>query len=416
MEITNKDKSILRTLAEKKAEIAQMSEHGKCAQEWTRLNGLQECRPLVWINEIPWHEMNVETELTLQCENKFCREIEQELRQIIYQWKHMPGDMIVEPLFRSRVVINDTGLGLDEDIHIVQTDAKNPVVSREFRPQITCDADVEKIRMPEVTIDKDATERNHNLLDGIFGDILKVEKHGIGHQWFALWDTLVYWYGVQEALIDLILRPELVHACMERLLQVNLHRLHQYEELNLLSLDNGNFRIGSGGLGYTDELPQADYTPNKIRTNDQWGCANAQIFSEVSPEMHEEFALQYDRQWMGLFGMTYYGCCEPLHNKLDILSSIPNLRKISVSPWTDLDKTVELAGAEYVLSCKPNPAIFAGDNWHPDRARAELKEILTKTKGCAVEIIMKDISTVDYEPQRLWEWVGIASQMVTEYS
>jgi hypothetical protein len=30
-------------------------------------------------------------------------------------------------------------------------------------------------------------------------------------------------------------------------------------------------------------------------------------------------------------------------------------------------------------------------------------ENLNRLKGCAVEIIMKDISSVDYKPQRLWE-------------
>ena len=33
-----------------------------------------------------------------------------------------------------------------------------------------------------------------------------------------------------------------------------------------------------------------------------------------------------------------------------------------------------------------------------------------------VELIMKDISTVRYDPQRLWEWAAIASEVAEEYS
>ena len=71
---------------------------------------------------------------------------------------------------------------------------------------------------------------------------------------------------------------------------------------------------------------------------------------------------------------------------------------------------VEQVGTDYVLSRKPNPAVFANDEWHPDRARRELRDFLEKARGCHVELIMKDISTVRYQPQRLWEWAAIAME------
>jgi len=58
-----------------------------------------------------------------------------------------------------------------------------------------------------------------------------------------------------------------------------------------------------------------------------------------------------------------------------------------------------------MFSHKPNPAVFAETTWNLGKARHDL-EVLDKAKahGCVVEVIMKDISTVRYEPQRLWEW------------
>jgi len=77
---------------------------------------------------------------------------------------------------------------------------------------------------------------------------------------------------------------------------------------------------------------------------------------------------------------------------------------------------VEAVGTDFVISRKPSPAIFAEDAWHPERARGELRDFLEQTRGCHVELIMKDISTVRYQPQRLWEWTAIAMEVVEEFT
>jgi len=59
------------------------------------------------------------------------------------------------------------------------------------------------------------------------------------------------------------------------------------------------------------------------------------------------------------------------------------------------------------------PEILARDTWHPDLAREELENALqiALRHTCNVETIMKDISTVRYQPQRLWEWTKIAAEV-----
>jgi hypothetical protein len=69
---------------------------------------------------------------------------------------------------------------------------------------------------------------------------------------------------------------------------------------------------------------------------------------------------------------------------------------------------VETIGPYWIMSRKPSPAIFAEDRWNPARARQEIRDFLEKAQGCHVELIMKDISTVRRQPQRLWEWTTIA--------
>ena len=77
---------------------------------------------------------------------------------------------------------------------------------------------------------------------------------------------------------------------------------------------------------------------------------------------------------------------------------------------------VAKVGRDYVMSRKPSPAILAEDHWHPERARQDLCDFLDAARGCHVEVIMKDISTVRYQPQRLWEWARMAAEAVQQYA
>jgi hypothetical protein len=246
---------------------------------------------------------------------------------------------------------------------------------------------------------------------------MPVKKVGQTHIWFTPWDYLIRWWGIEEAMMDMILRPDMVNAAVSKMVDAWMVELDQFQQMNLLSLDNANQRVGSGGYGYTEQLPGDNYNPDHVQPHNMWGCSNAQIFSEVSPEMHWEFAIKHDMRWLQRFGLTYYGCCEPLDKKMDLLRRIPNLRKISVSPWCDIDRTIDEIGADYVISYKPNPAILAESRWRPEKARADIRRVLEKAQGkCHIELIMKDISTVRYEPQRLWEWAGIAMEEIEKVS
>jgi hypothetical protein len=203
---------------------------------------------------------------------------------------------------------------------------------------------------------------------------------------------------------------------VERLVNAWLARLDQWERLGLLSPNADNTRVGSGGYAYCGELPGGTEAARPVEPDRLWGSAAAQIFSSVSPQMHWEFALQYEMRWLRRWGLTYYGCCEPLDSKIDILRRIPNLRKVSMSPWVDPARGAAGLGDRYVYSCKPSPAILARNRWRPQAARRQLVELLEATRGCAVEIIMKDISTVRHEPQRLWEWADMAVELADRYA
>ncbi len=411
IKLSDKDVDILKSLAGEVAEIASLPVHKEKARLWTGLNDLKSERPMVWINEICWNEMNVDDELTLQAEHPWARDQEDQLRKTIYQWKHMPGDMVVNDYLACPLAIHSTDFGIIEDVDVIKTDESNDIVSRHFKIQIKEPEDIELIKMPTITHNHEATELFYQMMCKVYDGIMPVKKQGQTHIWFTPWDYLIRWWGIQEAMMDMITRPEMVNAAVERMVDAWMVELDQFEQQNLLSLDNDNTRVGSGGYGYTSELPDDNYNPDHVRPMNMWGCSNAQIFSEVSPDMHWEFAIKHDLRWMERFGLSYYGCCEPLDRKMDILRKIPNLRKISTSPWCNIERMIGEVGSDYVISQKPSPAILAETDWNPQSARDVIRNVIEKADGkCHIEFIMKDISTVRRDPKRLWEWSQIAME------
>ncbi len=406
------DRDILRGLVEEYAAIAALPVHREKARLWTKLNDLRSERPMIWITEVPWHEFSADVpELVTRCTATWARNLENDLRRQLYQWRHLPGDMIFNDYVPCPIAYRSTSFGLVRQGELLPITVGG-ITSQHYEPQISCLADLAKIKDPVVTVDRADTAARLAAMRDAFGDLLPVREQGRDNYWFTPWDNLVMWYGVQEALTDLIEQPEVINAAIERLVDCYLLELDQMVAHNLLALNTTNCRIGSGAYGYSTQLPGAGFNPAHPTPQHLWGCSNAQIFTEVSPEMHWEFALRHDQRWLARWGLNYYGCCEVLDTKMEILRRIPNLRKVSMNYRIRLERAAQAVGADYVFSYKPNPACFATDHWDLPKARAELRQLLDCTQGGHVEIVLKDISTVARQPQRLWEWAAMATELV----
>lgn len=405
-----KDRTILRDLGKQIAEIASLPVHQEKAELWRRLNRLERVRPMILLQNGTWHETG--DQITLETDDAFARDQEWHLRARLYHWEHMRDDHVYEPVVHCPIAIKDTGWGVEMDA----TRPDHEFGAARFNTVLDDDADPTMIPMPTVTIDWDETERNYQRLCEIYDGALTVVKRGVAGHWFAIMDQFIAWRGLESTFTDMIDRPEWVHAWLERMTQWHLSRLEQCEALGVLSLNNDNTGVGPGGLGFTDELPQSDFDGTHVRAIDQWAHATTQIFSEVSPAMHDEFALAYEKRFLSRFGLAGYGCCEPLDKKLDIVLTIPNLRRVSMSPWVDVARGAEGLTDKYVFSYKPNPAVIGMEAWDVDLARRQLRDAFDKTRGCVIEVLMKDLHSCRRQPQRMWEWVEMAMQLAEEYA
>jgi len=411
MTIAN-DTLVLRELAHQLAEIAALPEQQERIRQWTALNALRPERPMVMIDQIPWHEMNVDDELTLRCEDPFHRELETTLRRQLYQWRHMRADLVLLPRIEVPKVIRNDGWGVQITEDTLASDAANEIVSHAFNDQVQTSEDAARIRTPNVWLEEAATAECEARAHEIFDGILEVLMQGLLPS-YELWDEIVQLRNPEVTLFDLADRPEFMMEVAQRWSTAHLEWLDRLEAQGLLGRDQ--MWIHCTGA-FTDELPAEGYDAGKPRAKDLWTYGMAQIFGSVSAAMHAEFELPFAQAWYGRFGLGYYGCCDPLHNKIDIIRQIPNVRKISISPWAKLDIAAERIAGDFVMSRKPSPTPLAMDSLDLAASEADVRRTLAvcRESGTPVELILKDISTLRYEPQRLWAWEELVMRIVNE--
>jgi hypothetical protein len=208
-------------------------------------------------------------------------------------------------------------------------------------------------------------------------------------------------------MFDMSDNPALLHRLMAFLRDGTLALVEGLEQAGLLAPNWEGAYVGSGGLGYSDELPAAGYA-GQVRLRDMWVLGESQETVGISPRMFAEFIWPYQVPILARFGLVCYGCCEPLDTRWKVVRALPNLRRVSVSPWADRAKMAAALEDRYIFSLKPNPAALAMEGFDADAIRRDLRHDLEAARGCRVEVVMKDNHTIRADPRRVLEWVRIA--------
>ncbi len=404
--MTQKDKTIVRELAKQYMQMACSEKQQKMNQRMKDTNDLKIVRPPVLLDEIPWYQMNIDDELTCLCEDERARGIEYGFRIALYRWKHFRADTLFEPFYRVRMSYDSTGMGISRDESILRTDEYNNIVSHSFRDVLEDEEALEQMHIPEFTLRPDRDEANMNFFTDLLGDAMPVKLCGHDYLYFPPWDDIAFLRGVEPILLDMYDRPEYLHRIMKKFTDATTAKLDFIEQNSHVDPTSCNLHCTPG---YVSGLAEDGWKAT-------WFRGMAQMFSTVSPEMHEEFEINYIKPIAERFAYTYYGCCEPLDNKIDVIKKISNLRKIGVSPWANVESSAEQIGGNYVYARKPNPANVA-IRTDPEVIRREIEDTVKACQkyGCPCEFVLKDISTVSGKPENLIVWVETVSRVLDEY-
>lgn len=403
----SKEKQIVRELAKRYMELATDDRQQKMNARMKATNDLQIVRPPLLIDEIQWEQMNMDGSLICLCEDPRARRLEARLRQAIFRRKYLAADTLLEPFWRVRMRLESTGSGLPKPRGEVAFSGKNSGISSHSYEDLLEDEEIlSTLYMPTFTLRPDVDEENMNYYTELLGDSMPVKLTGHNYFTFAPWDDIAFLRGIEPIMMDMYDRPEYLHRIMA----------------HYVSVFEAEMEFAEKNMPIDPTVTDMHCTPAMVSGLGEdglkatWFRGTAQAFSVISPAMFEEFEIDYIRPLAERFAYTYYGCCEPLHDRMDIVKKIGNLRKIGVSPWADVEASAEQIGKDYVMARKPNPANVAIAT-DPTVVRREIEETVKVCEkyGCPCEFVLKDISTISNRPENLIIWAKTASDVLDAY-
>ncbi|MCE5259087.1 MAG: hypothetical protein LLG44_08530 [Chloroflexi bacterium] len=394
---------ILRKLAGRVAELAARPIEQKKRELWYAHNSLQATRPLVFCDpENGWGE--IITQDDLRCETPLARTWEYSLRREIFWGEHMQDDRVIQPTFEIGYVFTESDWGMHETrIGGGHGDAYT------WQAPLDTFAKLAALRFPHINVDYAATTRLVALAQNVLGDLLPIRLRSSWWWTLGMTWTAVNLRGLNQLMLDMLDYPDELHRFIAFLRDGTQARLDYLEENGLLSLNNDGTYVGSGGFGWSRELPSDEYS-GLVRCRDLWGFGESQETTLVSPAMFGEFILPYQLPILERFGLNCYGCCEPLDKRWDYVRRVPRLRRVSVSAWADVADMAEKLSEGYIYSWKPRPTDLAMTAFDEERIRTELRAMMRTTRNCRVEIIMKDNNTLRNDPTRAVRWTRIARE------
>ncbi len=408
MQIASHDRDVLRRLAERKAAIARDPVNNERRRQWYLHDAGGAARPMI-LAEVCGVAGEDWPVAPLECRDAWARQIEGGLRLEIYQFETLRDDHVVEPWVNVNWRVQAGGYGVQSVQHAA--DNAGRLGARRWDPPIREPGDLARLRPRTFGVDRAATEAELEKMNRVFAGILAVRRRGSFWWTMGLTMAAIDLIGLESLMLWMFDQPAGLHRLMKFLRDDHLAYAEWLEREGLLTLNNENDYIGSGSLGYTRDLPRPGLAADRpARLRDLWVLLESQETVGVGPEQFAEFIFPYQLSLAEKFGKCYYGCCEPVHTRWHVLQRLPNLARVSVAPWADEAFMARAAGRAVVYSRKPNPALISTGRFDADAIRADLRRTLAAARGCRLEIIMKDVHTLNGEPARLPRWVELARE------
>ncbi|OGV68443.1 MAG: hypothetical protein A3K19_10170 [Lentisphaerae bacterium RIFOXYB12_FULL_65_16] len=392
---TPADRERLRQVAGEYAGIVNSEVMAKRREIWRRSNRLE-------ARTVPFQIEDNGTffaDLTPKprCEGAFERELEHGMLQAITNHRLIDDDRVFTPYCGISWLIGRPSLC--PELRITRApDATGRQLGYETNtPLADLPNSLHKLQRGPFTVDRDGTHRRAEIATAAFGDLLPVRiitPHTLSAG-TGLVHKAVTFMGMSNFYVAMVDQPEAVHRFFDFVARENVEFLDWLEAENLILPNSGEFSVGSGSCGYTDELPRRPLkNGDKLLPSDCWGFQEAQESVGISPDMYAEFIHPYQRRTGDRYGLLYYGCCEPVHEQWPVLRNFKNLRKVTVSPWCDQESIAAAVGRGVVLSRKPHPMKLCGEAFSAAEFEAHIRETLDIARDNFVELIFRDTCTL----------------------
>ena len=413
MPSSNEDVQVLCDLAKEYAEIAAKPIQQERRELWRSHFSLEATRVPVLATYGIWNVWCREVfgDSLLSCRDPFYREHERLLRMEIFH-DGIGDDHIVEPWITQRATFRVPRGIYGESWGAVPERVEPGVEGGAWKgkPFIRSWEDMQKLVPPEHEIDEEATAHDVSRLCDAVGDILRVNVDRTPIlSGFAgdISTTVTQLRGLDQIMVDMYESPDQLRGLLALLRDGVLANNQQGEDAGDYSLTSGS----NQAMAYARELESPEPNSGPRSRRDLWGFCAAQEYTLVSPDFHDVFLYQYQIPIMASFGLVHYGCCEDLTRKIDMLRQLENLRSIAVTPRADVWQAADQIGTDYVISWRPNPADMVCTSWDEDGIRAILRDGLEACKGHVAHAYLKDIETVQGEPERLARWTEIVREI-----
>ena len=419
MTVTDNDKKVLRDLAKRFRENAELPVMAERKKIWKDLHDLKPQRPVIMFE--PYFLDGYLADYTLQCSEGLARSVELYMMMRLRQFEEIKDDMIFEPHFNlawQGYNMNSTGKDFGE-IQIVDEKAKDGGLAYKSTFPVKTPADIKRMTPRTFRVEKEPVLKAQALLMDIFGDILPVKignfdnfDPDLGNQVFAgnffigvTWD-LFKLIGSEAMMLWPYDEPDGLRELLAFLVDDKKRFFNYLVQEGLVCSNTDSQFAGPSCYGYVSDLPEKK-TEN-VGLKDLWCWSESQETEMMGPDLFEEFYLPYMAELANMFGLSYYGCCEQVDHKLEkVFKAIHNIRIISISGWTDRNNAFEIMGNKYVGSVKPFPAYVSTPSADWDAVKEEAKKTCAAAKrnNTPIEVICRDVYGGACTPKRAVEWV-----------
>ncbi len=423
--IREKEVQSLRRLASRWMEHAADPVMNERRRQWRAVKDLRAEKPMILVETCMLSDYIGGDELV--CADPYARNIERSLYEVVRHADEIGDDIVVDPCFRVPWALEISDYGIPIEVHHATTEGGSNL-GYSFNFGVQSEKDARKLHLRSRRVNRRESFHQKELLEDIFGDILPVRLGGydffdpnpgyrpwLGNLYGGLTMDLFKLIGNDRLLTWVYDDPPLLHRIMSVIRDDRKAHFRFMENEGLLYVNTDTWMPCPGSYGFVSDLPRPDHDGEQVRLADCWCWTDSQESAPISPAMFDEFFLPYIAEVTRPFGLTYYGCCEAIHDRFTCIEkAIPNLRAVSVSGWSDLLKMGDLLGRKYVYSRKPTPAYISGAHPDWDLLKKDVRATLEAAKDCSLEFCFRDIYTIDGDRARLARWVRMTRAMMGE--